>query len=240
MFPGINLFQVAAHEFGHALGLAHSSDMTALMAPFYAGYIPNFQLPTDDIIGIQAKYGPPGSEDDKEEEVTDDITTMMPAIVPPMPPAMEDICDKPVFDAITTIMEGDQKNTYVFRGMQYYLIDPNGGITDGYPRKIQDQWPELPSDIDAALFREGEYDYRYIKDGRRWKLVRNVIMPPATYIFKGKKYWKIEDMKVLQGYPLPISDWGLTTSVDAAFVWNYNGAVYFVKGKCVSSKLQLA
>ena len=50
---GINLFQVAAHEFGHALGLDHSEDMTALMAPFYQGYVPvgEFQLSNDDIRG---------------------------------------------------------------------------------------------------------------------------------------------------------------------------------------------
>ena len=53
MRAGINLFQVAAHEFGHALGLDHSEDMTALMAPFYQGYIPvdTFQLSDDDIAG---------------------------------------------------------------------------------------------------------------------------------------------------------------------------------------------
>lgn len=58
IFPilGYSLFLVAAHEFGHALGLDHSNIKDALMYPMYK-YIEDFSLHRDDIDGIQYLYG---------------------------------------------------------------------------------------------------------------------------------------------------------------------------------------
>lgn len=50
-----DLVTVAAHEFGHALGLAHSNIQGTLMFPTYAG--PRRFLSPDDIAGIRAIYG---------------------------------------------------------------------------------------------------------------------------------------------------------------------------------------
>lgn len=53
---GIVMFNVACHEFGHLLGLDHSSVSAALMAPYYNV---NIAVPqkNDDIPRIQALYG---------------------------------------------------------------------------------------------------------------------------------------------------------------------------------------
>lgn len=49
---------MAAHEFGHSLGLSHSSDPGALMYPTYSYKDPKtFILPADDVAGIQSLYG---------------------------------------------------------------------------------------------------------------------------------------------------------------------------------------
>lgn len=55
---GILLVNVAAHEFGHLLGLDHSAERGALMAPFYNPEVGRPQA-NDDIPRIQQLYGAP-------------------------------------------------------------------------------------------------------------------------------------------------------------------------------------
>ncbi|KAB1272893.1 Matrix metalloproteinase-20 [Camelus dromedarius] len=92
---GFNLFTVAAHEFGHALGLAHSTDPSALMYPTYKYKHPyGFHLPKDDVKGIQALYGPRKTFPGKPT-------------VPhasPHNPSIPDLCDSgSSFDAVTML-----------------------------------------------------------------------------------------------------------------------------------------
>jgi len=54
---GILMLNVAAHEFGHLLGLDHSKVNSALMAPFYSPAVAKPQN-NDDVRRIQSLYGP--------------------------------------------------------------------------------------------------------------------------------------------------------------------------------------
>lgn len=61
----VDLLTVAAHEIGHTLGLAHSSDPNALMYPSYRG--PHRFLDSDDIAGAQSLYGVASAPPDAPE-----------------------------------------------------------------------------------------------------------------------------------------------------------------------------
>jgi len=56
-FQGTSLLQSLTHELGHSLGLLHSSNSKAMMAPYHRGWNPNLSLHSDDIAAIEALYG---------------------------------------------------------------------------------------------------------------------------------------------------------------------------------------
>ena len=206
-FKGTNLLQTAAHEFGHSLGLSHSRDRGALMAPFYRGFQPNFKLHSDDIAGIQALYGKNTDDDDDvnefpstgvdsgEDDDDRDVDN-------------QSLCNDGKFDAIVGTEDGSY---YVFKGDEYYLLTKDS-IAPGYPKKIRDGWQGLPDDIDAAVTWPG--------NGK-------------TYFFKGSRYWRFDNQIPSSGYPKSIDKNfpGIPDNLDAAFVWGGNGKIYFFKGR---------
>ncbi|XP_061185416.1 matrix metalloproteinase-24-like [Saccostrea echinata] len=242
---GVNFFQVAVHEIGHSLGLAHSDDYRALMAPFYKGYTQEFRLDSDDVEAIQTLYGTPASRRKPKPKPTKQVIVPKPtkATVTKIP----EICRDPSIDAITRTKDG---NTYVFKGNYHYRLN-GAGIDKGYPRPISWDWKGVDGPVDAVLTWENGFTYIF-KGTKYWKFFnRRRIYGPnkikdgfrgvpdnveaamvwggngKTYFFKGGQYWRYSGRKVDFGYPRPTTHWrGLPKKVTAAFRWK-NGRTYF-------------
>ncbi|XP_040902133.1 collagenase 3-like [Toxotes jaculatrix] len=197
---GVNLLLVAAHEFGHALGLDHSRDRSALMYPTYQ-YVNThrYRLPDDDRRGVQALYGsrtpvptrepnprpPPRPEPEPEpEEPTE------------KPDPRNEQCSRGlVFDAATSI-RGDLfffKNGYYWRKSTSFH-----GLRF---TKVSTKWPGI-SYVDAAF-----------------EIPHNNVV----YLFEGRQYWGIRAYAktIMPGYPKSITNLGLPSSVTKV-----NAAVY--------------
>ncbi|HEY8475665.1 MAG TPA: matrixin family metalloprotease, partial [Chloroflexota bacterium] len=77
----VDLESVAVHEFGHALGLAHSQDSSAVMYASYSEGSVKRELTEDDLAGLYALYGTTG-----EPTPTNTPTpTPTPTATPPPP-----------------------------------------------------------------------------------------------------------------------------------------------------------
>lgn len=149
---GTNFLQVVAHEIGHSLGLWHSDVPASLMAPFYRGFKPEFQLHQDDIDGIQRLYG---------VEVAPDAE---------FDPDPDSLCRNPQ-DIDVIFSDDDGVTTWVLKGEKYWEIDDRGILPGGYPKPLQENWPGLPGHLDAAFvwfrrtyFFKGEWYWRYRQD----------------------------------------------------------------------------
>ncbi|XP_034539770.1 collagenase 3-like [Notolabrus celidotus] len=239
---GYVLFMVAAHEFGHSLGLSHSDDPGALMYPVYTYRNPDtFVLPRDDINGIQTLYG--SNPDPKD-----------PARPEPEAPTTPDSCDSTmVLDAVTTL-RGEMlffKDSFFWRS-QPQSYTPTQSLITGF-------WPNAPVNIDAA-YESRQSDKIFLFKGRRvWAfagytpvrgypkrlstfgLPRGVRKIDAalydadsskTLFFVGNNYYSYDEARrtMDRGFPKRVDETfsGFDRKVTAAF--QYRGFTYIYSG----------
>ncbi|KRZ14720.1 Matrix metalloproteinase-16 [Trichinella zimbabwensis] len=217
----INLFAVAAHEFGHSLGLGHSRDRSALMFPYYSGFDPNFKLSHDDITAIQKLYGSGKYETSSIPEVTEEPTKFddnesenddqpFDHPVTEIPNEVPDPCNSDI-DALSNI----RNEIFIFKNKYFWRLDDHGYLVEN-PILLDRFWygfHENVSHIDAVYERPG--------------LDRIVF-------FFGRQYWEFSANIALPNYPRNLTSLGLPEDVekiDAAFVWDYNGKTYFFSGE---------
>uniref|UniRef100_A0A8D0D0Q5 interstitial collagenase n=1 Tax=Sander lucioperca TaxID=283035 RepID=A0A8D0D0Q5_SANLU len=232
------LFLVAAHEFGHSLGLSHSDDPGALMYPFYSYNNPDtFVLPRDDVNGIQSLYGDGPFRDIDEPE----------------PPTTPDACDSTlVLDAVATL----RGEMLFFKDNIFWRSYPQSNTPQ--QSLITNLWPEAPTNIDAA-YESQQSDRVLLFKGMVWAfsgydLVRGYPKPISSFglpkrlkkidaalydvesaktlFFVGSSYYSYDEAKKTmdQGFPKRVDQTfsGLTSKVTAAL--QYRGFTYIYSG----------
>ena len=138
---GLDLYAVAVHEIGHALGLKHSQEAAAIMAPFYQTYTgEKLHLNTDDIQALRRLYGYGDSLESNEGLKTwkEPSTWYSP------PP---DICNNFHLDAITTFSNGTM---VAFYGEYFYTFGKHF-FDSKSPQRIDEHWNEIEGDLDAVI-----------------------------------------------------------------------------------------
>ncbi|KAK5617215.1 hypothetical protein CRENBAI_010488 [Crenichthys baileyi] len=211
-----DLFTVAVHEFGHALGLSHSSSDPSIMRPYYQGPVGDasqFKLELDDRLAIQQLYGARDNAQPRPDP------PLFPSLPPPRPtkhsePSFNERCQGG-FDAVANI----RGEVFFFRGSHFWRTKRDGSLVSLRPALITNFWMGLPTGtnkVDAVYERKS--DSRII-------------------FFIGSQYWVFKDTKAMSGYPRPLSDWKMRTQsgavvdrVDAAFIWAHNGKTYLFSG----------
>uniref|UniRef100_A0A8C8S1L1 Peptidase metallopeptidase domain-containing protein n=1 Tax=Pelusios castaneus TaxID=367368 RepID=A0A8C8S1L1_9SAUR len=197
-----DLFAVAVHEFGHALGLAHSTSKESIMMPYYQGpqglpYL--YQLPPDDTLGIQTLYG--------EQPLLSPPALILSSVLP-FPTLVSLLLSLPIFSCLTSYISS-------FLGPFSFLhCFLTRNLVSLEPAQIHRFWIGLPTDfpaIDAVYERSND---------------------SKIIFFIGQRFWVFADTQVDRGSPRPTTDLGLPpgVTVEAAFVWGHNGKTYFFEG----------
>ncbi|KAG9487575.1 hypothetical protein GDO78_007421 [Eleutherodactylus coqui] len=228
---GMDLFAVAVHEFGHAIGLTHISDMESIMRPYYQGPVGDplkYNLPYDDKVRIWQLYVSHMASNPSPSLTPGVRESVSPTAKPEVSGAEEHPFLPDLPENRSTIQprkdEPDRCNThfdavaqirgeaFFFKGKYFWRLTRNKHLVSLQPAQIHRFWKGLPLNMDSVdAVYEKTTDHKIL-------------------FFKGDRYWVFKDNNVEEGYPRPITDFGLPLGgVDAAFPWPHNDKTYFFK-----------
>nr|XP_013804622.1 PREDICTED: matrix metalloproteinase-17 [Apteryx mantelli mantelli] len=239
---GMDLFAVAVHEFGHAIGLTHISAIESIMRPYYQGPVGDplkYDLPYEDKVRIWQLYGvresvSPTAKPEVSKTEDHPILPELPENRSTIPGAaalagaslLGQDCDN--CSAVLELLQS-QKLGISPKGCQghedlaadggkqdackyFWRLTRNKHLVSLQPAQIHRFWRGLPLNLDSVdAVYERTSDHKIV-------------------FFKGDRYWVFKDNNVEEGYPRPISDFGLPPGgIDAAFSWAHNDKTYFFK-----------
>ncbi|XP_043925730.1 matrix metalloproteinase-17 [Protopterus annectens] len=217
---GMDLFAVAVHEFGHAIGLSHISTAESIMRPYFQGPVGDplkYDLPYEDKVRIWQLYGVRESVSPTRAlaGAKDVNTAEYPAL-----PALSanhssiqqrrdgpDRCNT-LFDAVAQI----RGEAFFFKGKYFWRLNRSKHLVSFQPAQIHRFWRGLPPNMDSVdAVYERATDHKIV-------------------FFKGSRYWVFKDNNVEEGYPRPLTDFSPSLeSVDAAFYWVHDSKTYLFK-----------
>uniref|UniRef100_A0A6Q2YLX2 Peptidase metallopeptidase domain-containing protein n=1 Tax=Esox lucius TaxID=8010 RepID=A0A6Q2YLX2_ESOLU len=181
---GTDLFTVLVHEFGHALGLSHSSARRSVMRPYYQGPVGDplhYRLGQDDLELITGLYG-------SRNHVTG---TDAPLLAPEAPQHRHndryrhsrslDRCNTS-FDAVAKI----RGEMFFFKGLTMWRVS-TVGLVSGRGASVRRLWGGLPPNLpplQAVLERHSDN---------------------AIIFITGSQFWLFKDLSLQEGSPQPLS-----------------------------------
>ncbi|XP_030058244.1 collagenase 3-like [Microcaecilia unicolor] len=243
---GLNLYLVAAHEFGHSLGLSHSSNPSSLMYPKYKTRKTNGSpLSNEDRQMVTRLYGPVSSSGGMHYPNYPYLHYFFPRWL-----TADEKCNLNLtFDAITTLGQ----SIVIFRKRKMWIRQlQTSKVKEGL---IKSFLPHIKSDIDAAYEVPSQKTANIFKGSKFWSVTNLKVRKIPTKIselgfpigvdqidsavhieetgktlfFIGENYWSYDEFThtMDNGYPENISGAfpGISGKVDAVFELNDNDSV---------------
>uniref|UniRef100_A0A3Q2YM70 Matrix metallopeptidase 17 n=1 Tax=Hippocampus comes TaxID=109280 RepID=A0A3Q2YM70_HIPCM len=232
---GMDLFAVAVHEFGHAIGLVHTSAMESIMRPYYQGPVGDplkYNLPYEDKVRVWQLYG-----------MMDDAR-------------FHHECFNPQ-SSLGQVNRGALVFLHSYSWRKYFWrLTREKHLVSLRPAQIHWFWRGLPASldsVDAVYERTGalaklfntSFEYNVMEEGFP-RPISDFGLPlesvdaafvwlhnEKTYFFKDSRYWRYDDhlRRMDLGYPKDSTLWkGLPPHLDDAMRWS-DGSSYFFKGK---------
>uniref|UniRef100_A0A3Q3KXK3 Matrix metallopeptidase 17b n=1 Tax=Mastacembelus armatus TaxID=205130 RepID=A0A3Q3KXK3_9TELE len=205
---GTDLFTVLVHEFGHALGLPHSSSRNSVMRPYYqgpAGDPLHYSLGPQDLEQITQLYG---TKLFKSSSMFSPLSSFI------------DRCNT-TFDAVARI----RGETFFFKGLTMWRVN-NAGLVSGRGVSVRRLWRGLPSDLprlSAVLERQSDHAIIFISGSQFW-LFRDLTLQegypqPLSALSMGARMAGADNNEE-EG---AARTWGLLWDPEEGPVWGYVG-----------------